>query len=298
MKNKVIFDTSFLSRSKEGIVNANKINIIDAEFPISGWDRFINDYVIDEIFPGNLKSQPHHAQTSEYYKNNQLKMMQSSHYILIEEFKNGTITLKEEKNHEQQLQAYLEGTHPNQYQIEAAHDSQRTARTKAKQEIIDQTQKNHSTTSISLSGLQSELEQLITDGYQCSLHGGYVIYIKGKSYELINCYETPAITKEITDLETELPTLYMFLIAELLLKNVSQGKIILPGLTKKVEIELNTISDFQISLSGLHYCDAFATFDKGQAGLIKFLFSKYENKLKVFEKSQNGDYVAINLSSL
>jgi len=97
MKNKVIFDTSFLSRSKEGIVNANKRNIIDAEFPISGWDRFVHDYVIDEIFPGNLKSQSHHAQTSKYYKNNKLNMMQSSHHILIEEFKNGTTTLKRGK---------------------------------------------------------------------------------------------------------------------------------------------------------------------------------------------------------
>lgn len=49
LKNKVIFDTSFLIRAFEGFHN-NGCNIIDTEFPSNNWDRIIHDYVIDEFF--------------------------------------------------------------------------------------------------------------------------------------------------------------------------------------------------------------------------------------------------------
>ncbi len=110
--------------------------------------------------------------------------------------------------------------------------------------------------------------------------------------------------KNIFNIEKELPTLYQFMMLEQLIKNLKKPKnkdhfkVLLPGLQSHVKIEFNTLADSQISLSGLHYCDAFATFDKGQAKLIKFLFPQYSNKMKLYEKKEGYPYRCLKIEYL
>ena len=97
------------------------------------------------------------------------------------------------------------------------------------------------------------------------------------------------------NLQTDLPSLYLFSIANLFLDKIKRPtisseensfKIKLPGIRDDVKIEENTIPDFQISLSGLHHCHIFATCDEAQAQLLKFLYPEYvdKNKIRYYKK--------------
>lgn len=113
--------------------------------------------------------------------------------------------------------------------------------------------------------------------------------------------------KEISHLniEKQLPSLYQILLLEQLVtrlkkpENKDKFKVQLSGLNSHVKIELNTLADSQISLSGLYYSDAFATFDKGQAQLIKFLFPEHTDKIKLYIKDKDQKtYSSVDLEKL
>ena len=103
------------------------------------------------------------------------------------------------------------------------------------------------------------------------------------------------VSRIINNIQGELPSLYNFLIADRFLEKVKKMKKIdvsikkrrffidFYGIKESVKFEENTLSDFQISLSGLHDCDAFATCDRAQAQLIKLLHPEHKDKIRFYE---------------
>ncbi|MGD9153014.1 MAG: hypothetical protein PVG30_05110 [Gammaproteobacteria bacterium] len=51
---------------------------------------------------------------------------------------------------------------------------------------------------------------------------------------------------------------------------------------EKIEIKKSFITDAVIALAYLPYIDCFATCDKGQAGLLKFIAKDYQGKVKIY----------------
>lgn len=307
-KNKVILDTSFLIRAAEGFYNKGGHNIIDAEFSPTAWDRIIHDYVIDEFF----RIENERAKRADFYKNSKIYTMASSHEIFLKEFNFGTAKTCLEKNEriESNIIPFLKGQHWDQKKLETEHNTNKKQRETARERFyVELVGKDfNSNTILSLQLLKDNLYQLINNGYQIVLPFGenVTIYIKKASFELIHPLGNREIFKrEVINFEKEMPSLYHFLLLEQLItrlqkpENKDEFKVKLPDLNSHVKIEFNTLADSQISLSGLHYCDVFATFDKAQAQLIKFLFPEHVNKTKLYKENKDQTtYNSVDLEKL
>ena len=305
-KSKVIFDTSFLIRSWEGTSDKNGRNIIDAEFPLHNFDRIIHDYVIDEFFL--IEDQRTHRVNS--YEKNELYTMRSTHEFFLKEFilKTATSCLDKDEMKNFEMLGFLRHQHPRQLEFENKYNHIKKDRQTAKEACFKLIGLEHdSHVKLSLSLLKHSLGNSIENGFQIDIAGvKEIIYAKGNLFELIHpLKEREIIKREISAIKDELPSLYQFLLFEKFVKalkkpeNKEEFKVELPGLKSHVKIDYNTLADSQISLSGLHYCDCFATFDKGQAQIIKFLFPEYMHKIKLYkaDKDQNT-YNRIDLENL
>lgn len=221
--------------------------------------------------------------------------MNSSHKIILEEFRQGTAEscLNRDERFESNLQPFLEKKHYAQINLKEKYDQQKKLQDEGHKKVFDILGINfNKNTPLSYSLLKDSLHQLMSNGYQMTFHSkeSETIYMKGTSFELIYPLGNKEILKrKILDVEKELPSLYQFLLLEEFIKglkkpeNKTEFKVPLPGLKSHLKIEFNTLADSTISLSGLHYCDAFATFDKGQAQIIKFLFPQYANKIRFYK---------------
>lgn len=289
-KTKVIFDTSFLIRSYENVKNENGCNIIDAEFPSNNWDRIIHDYVIDEFF----RIEDKRLERADFYERNKIYIMRSSHKLILDEFEHGTAQSSLEKNEtfESNIIPFLKKQHWDQVKIENEHNKKKEQRDLAKKVFYELIGKDINNTSITLQQLKDDIQKIINSGHHIPLpfEENITIYMRENSFERIYILGTKDILKkEIFNIANDLPTLYQFMLLEQLIKKLekpekkNEFKAFLPGLKSHVKIEFNTFADSQISLSGLHYCDAFATFDKGQAQIIKFLFPQYANKVEFYQ---------------
>lgn len=292
-KKKVVLDTSFLIRAYDNVCNEDGCNIIDAEFPANKWDRVIHDYVIDEFFRiENIK-----LDRANFYEKNQLYTMCCTHQIILDEFEHGSAQscLEKNKKIEDNIILFLKEQHWDLVNIEKKHHKKKEQRDLSKEKFLKLIGQDSSKTLINLQQLKDDIQKMINNGHFIPLSEENVsIYMKKNSFERIYSLDNKDILKrEIFNIENELPTLYQFILLEKFIKALKKTekrdefKILLEGLQSPVKIERNTLADSEISLSGLHYCDAFATFDKGQAQLIKFLFPQYANKVRFYKHNKN-----------
>ena len=312
-KKRVVLDSSFLGHSKQGISAADGTNIIDKEFPDDEYDRVIHDYVLDEFFRDNPLSDANknlvwREKNIQIYRANNLYMMESSHVIIWNEFhhkQNFDHLGKNLKREQDVLLSLAKKLPPYQQQHwEQQYQERIDERQKAKKEIFNKisiASKEHKV--LKLEDLKERLSSLLKDGYRLPFHDTSYIEIIGEKVALKE-KDKLKVTRTIKNL----PSLYLFSIANLFLDKIKRPtisseensfKIKLPGIRDDVKIEENTIPDFQISLSGLHYCDVFATCDEAQAQLLKFLYPEYVDKIRYYKtNSQQKTYKEIPMSGL
>ena len=144
---KVIFDTSFLIDSQKYISNERGVNIIDSEFPINEYERFIHDCSIDEFF----KNSDFLEKNILFCRDADLGVMDSSHMIIKEEFIKGT-SYKLQRNFCVDLEAlvFLQKQHPAQKEKEVQHQISQKDRERGRQEVYDRISQPGTETDFSL----------------------------------------------------------------------------------------------------------------------------------------------------
>lgn len=291
---KVIFDTSFLNAAKKVFYDTG-INHLDDNFPNVGYERIVHDYVLDEL----LRKKTERAINAEFYAINNLWTMHSSDVVIKDEFVNGVehYDLYKDVNFESNIIPYLKGNHKNQNTWNRKHKIKIKEREKAREDVYARIRSQGIETKFELTTLEKIIFDAVNAGFTAYLDAKQdsVIEIKGNNFTLKK-NGTVMHIRIVQNIKVDLPSLYNFLIAEQFINNITKRQkhpkanteieftLEFAELKKNIKFEKNTLADFQISLSGLHYCDGFATCDKGQASLIKLLYPQYESKLQCYDR--------------
>lgn len=307
-KKKVYFDTSFLIGLRKNEIDVD--NDIDKEFPKSDWTRFVQDTFIDESWAnGNW---PQKLSVAKFYEEKSLILQENTHSILLQEYRNGNNFNFEESN-QSNIASFLNGEHKDQGRLEEAYFKNLYDRVLSnKRQWFSIPISDKDKVMIDPLKIQEKIRSLIDSDIPFHIPldsvGRYSLRILRNQAFLSSSdaiIDESEHIKSFSDLECGFPTIYNTLTYSIFIDCLMRPKTIynkensrnirnpfdvdLVGCDQPVLISENLLPDFRISLPTLHYCDIFVTCDIHQFNIIKYLFPKYEKKIRLipFKKTSN-----------
>ncbi len=301
------FDTSFLTKSHSGEVDIHKY------FPSDLYTRWIHDTVFDEFFYDhkNNQLQSNWRDRENFYKSSNLKVFGEAQ-IISDEYDKGSKCTILRATDSNKISALLNKNLPNQAEIEKSYAISRQERTLAKKSQWDRDSIKPSPTDneikIDYTDFNNEIQSIINNNETSSK----------KTKEIINLILTDyykkspiSIIKSIKDYPSELPTFYNIIKYDLFIKKLKRPKDITKRSSKNlldpfnikpsseflmknhfnnsdiqikhIELSVNIVPDFRISIIALHYIDLFATCDKNLAALLIYLYPQYKSKIRYYK---------------
>jgi len=295
-KKKAFFDSSIVIGLRKQELNID----LNEEFPEKDWLRLAQDTITDECWiKGNWQQR---KETAKFFEDNKFNIISSTHALLVDEYLNGSNFSTYLKSNQTEILSFLKGEHPKQKEFEELYSKMYDDRTVANNDewnsipisdddVVIYPQKIYDRMSWLLSN-DIPFSMPIDDQQFLRIRAGKVFLSSKRSI-----IEEKKHIRIFSDFKKELPLTYNILVYSIFIDclmrpyNIYKKKtenrresfeIKLDDCTEKVLISSNLLPDFRISLPALHFCDLFATGDRHQVNLIKYLYPQYSNKIKLF----------------
>jgi|JI10StandDraft_1071094.scaffolds.fasta_scaffold128000_4 hypothetical protein len=297
MKKKVLFDSSYLNRAKK---NPNEM---EQQFPNKYCLRLVQDTIIDEFFFDKDGNWYEREENVKFYNNCDFLLIPDFSELLYKEYLKGLTEIK--PLCKILVSEILEGKRPKEESIYLESVKQRK-KTK-KEGWFDIPFSDKENIIIDSSMIYSQFHECVQKEIPLiSLldhEGKRRVIMKGKKLFISSKHELASQEDRLRtfeDIKKEFPTLFNLFIFGIFMGYLMRPKnymlkgekdyfsIKLSKDKEHIRIDENTIADFRIALTGLHYIDLFVTCDKSQANIINGLYPEYVDKIVHVPKDVSG----------